>query len=102
MISFNDFVQKYKLENKATSNVKMQQVLSYLEVCDVGIYLRDGPFSSNIRIVTLLLSKGTHWVAHVSEIFLLVRMVIHFQINSLKSYWNEMDIVFIPNRKYEV
>ena len=53
MMVFNDFVKKYKLKNKATSNIKIQQVLSSLSLNDVGIYLRDGPFKSNIGIVIL-------------------------------------------------
>ena len=51
---FNDFIKKYKLKNKATSNLKIQQILSSLSLNDVGIYLRDGPFESNIGIVNLL------------------------------------------------
>ena len=43
-MSFNDFVHKYNLKNKATSNIKTPQVLSSLSLSDVGIYLRDVPF----------------------------------------------------------
>ena len=53
MISFNDFVKKYNLKNKATSNKKIQQVLSSLGLSDVGIYLRDGPFESDIGIANV-------------------------------------------------
>ena len=67
MMTFNDFIQKYKLKNKATSNIKLQQVLSSLSFNDVGIYLRDGPFSSDIGIVNLHQSKGTHWVCYKNE-----------------------------------
>ena len=69
MISFNDFVKKYNLKNKATSNIKIQQVLSSLGLSDVGIYLRDGPFESDIVIANLHPSKGTHWVVYISEIY---------------------------------
>ena len=34
---------------------------------DVGIYLRDGPFESDIGIVNLHPSKGTHWVTYINE-----------------------------------
>ena len=68
-MSFNDFVHKYKLKNKATSNIKIQQVLSSLSLNDVGIYLRDGSFSSDIGIVNLHPSKGTHWVAYIKKLF---------------------------------
>ena len=67
MISFNDFVHKYKLKNKATSNIKIQQVLSSLSLNEVEIYLRDGPFSSDIGIVNMHPSKGTHWVLYIHE-----------------------------------
>ena len=67
MMTFNDFIKKYKLKNKATSNIKIQQVLSSLSLKDVGIYLRDGPFSSNFGIVNLHPFKGTHWVCYINE-----------------------------------
>ena len=60
---FKYFIKKYKLWNKATTNIKIQQVLSSLSLDDVGIYLRDGPFLSDIGIVNLHPSKGTHWVS---------------------------------------
>ena len=55
------------MRNKATSNIEIQHVLSSLSLGDVGIYLRDGPFSSDIGIVTLHPSKGTHWVCYINE-----------------------------------
>ena len=30
-MTFNDFVHKYKLKNKATSNIKIQQVLNSMD-----------------------------------------------------------------------
>ena len=67
MMTFNDFIEKYKLKSKATSNIKIQQVLSFLSLNDVGIYLRDGPFSSYVGIVNLHPSKGTHGVCYINE-----------------------------------
>ena len=67
MISFNDFVHKQNLKNKATSNIKIQQVLSSISLNDFGIYLRDGPFKSDIGIVNLHPLKGTHWVCFINE-----------------------------------
>ena len=67
MLTFNRFVKKYNLKNKATSNIKIQQVLSSLSLNGVGIYLRDGPFKSDIGIVNLHPSKGTHWVCYINE-----------------------------------
>ena len=37
MMDFKDFIKKYKLKNKATSNEKIQQVLSSLSLDEVGI-----------------------------------------------------------------
>ena len=66
-MTFNDFVRKHELKNKATSNIKIQQVLSSLGLNDVGVCLRDGPFESDIGIVNLHPSKGTHWVCYINE-----------------------------------
>ena len=63
MITFNDFVKKYNLKNKATSNMKIQKVLNSIGLNNVNIYLRDGPFSSNIGIVNLHPTRGSHWVS---------------------------------------
>ena len=66
-MTFNVFIKKYKLKNKATSNVKIQQVLDSIGINNVGIYLRDGSFESDIGIVNLHPSKGTHWITHINE-----------------------------------
>ena len=68
MITFNDFVRKHNLKNKATSNIKSHEVLKKIGLnSKVGICLRDGPFSSDIEIVSLHPSKGTHWVCYIYE-----------------------------------
>ena len=69
MITFNDFVHKYNLKNEATSNIKTQQVLDSIRLNNVGIYLRDGPFESDIGLVNLHPLKGTHWVCYIKEIY---------------------------------
>ena len=69
-MSFTDFVHKHNLKNKATSNVKIYQILCSIGLHNVGIYLRDGPFESNIGIVNLHPSKGTHWVCYINENYL--------------------------------
>ena len=66
-MTFNDFIKKYKLKNKATSNIKIQQVLNSIGLNNVGIYLRDGSFSSDIGILNLHPFKGTHWVTYINE-----------------------------------
>ena len=67
MMTFNDFVHKHKLKDKAASNIKIQQVLSSLNLSDIEIYLRDGLFRSDIGIVNLHPSKGTHCVCYINE-----------------------------------
>ena len=66
MMSFNDFVKKFDLKNKATSNIKIQQVFSSLSL-NVGIYLRDGPFKTDIGVINLHPSKGTHWACYINK-----------------------------------
>ena len=66
-MTFNDFIKKYNLKNKSTSNIKSQQVLDSIVLNNVNIYLRDGPFSSDIGIVYLHPSKGTHWICYINE-----------------------------------
>ena len=67
MMTFNDFIIKYNLKNKATSNIKIQQVLSSIGLDNVGIYLRDGPFKTDIGIVNLHPNRGSHWVVYINE-----------------------------------
>ena len=67
ILTFNEFIKKHHLQNKSTSNIKIQQVISSLGLNDVGIYLRDGVFKSDIGIVNLHPSKGTHWVCYINE-----------------------------------
>ena len=67
MMKFNDFVKKFDLKNKATPNIKIQQVLDSMGLNNVGIYLRDGFFKSDIGFVNLHPSKGTHWVCYINE-----------------------------------
>ena len=44
MMLFNDFVHKYNLKNKATSNIKIQKVLTSIGLDNINIYLRDDRF----------------------------------------------------------
>ena len=71
MKSFNDFVKKYNLKNKATSNLKIYEVLKKIGLeSKVEIYLRGESFSSDIGIVNIHPSKGTHWVCYINENYL--------------------------------
>ena len=66
-MSFKDFVSEHDLRNKATSNMKIQKVLTSIGLDNVNIYLRDSLFSSDIGIVNLHPTKGTHWVCYLNE-----------------------------------
>ena len=66
-MTFNDFFMKNNLRNKATSNIRIQQILSSLSLNDVGVYLRDERFESDVGIVNLHPSKRTHWVSYLKE-----------------------------------
>ena len=66
-MTFNDFIRKDKLKNKATTNLKIQQIISSLSLNDVGNYLRDDPFKSDNGVVNLHPSKWTHWVSYLNE-----------------------------------
>ena len=68
-MTFNDFVHIYKLKNKATTNIKIYQVFCSIGLNNVGLYIRDGPFLSDIGIVNLHSSKGTHWACYKNEFF---------------------------------
>ena len=68
-MTFNIFIEKCKLKNQATSKKKIQQYVCSIGFNNVGIHLRDGPFRSEIRIITLHPTKGTYWVAYITEEF---------------------------------
>ena len=61
MMTFNDFVKKHNLKNRATSNSNMYEVLKMIGLnSKVGIYLRDDDFSATYGIVNLPPRRGTH------------------------------------------
>ena len=68
-MKFKEFVHEYNLRKKAKSNIKMEQVLSSLNLNALKIYLRDGPFSSDIRLVHLHPFRGSHWVVYINDFF---------------------------------
>ena len=48
-MTFNDFVHKHNLKNKATSNMKVYEVLKKMGLdSKKGSYLRDGEFFNNL------------------------------------------------------
>ena len=60
-LSFKEFVEKYKLKNEATSNVKIKEIINELGI-PAGVYMRDDKFTTTSGIVNLHPSVGTHWV----------------------------------------
>ena len=66
-MSFDEFIKKHNLKNRATSIIKSQKVLNSIGLNNVNIYLRDGPFSSDIGIVNLHPTRGSHWVSYIHE-----------------------------------
>ena len=83
MISFNAFIKKHNLKNKATSNIKIQQVFSSLGLSDVGIFLKNGPFLIDIGLVNLHPSKAHIGFVLKTKIFLIV-----MNVSLLKNYLN--------------
>ena len=55
------------MKNKATSNIKIHQILCSNGLNNVGIYVQDGPFESDIGIVNLRPTKGTRCVCYINE-----------------------------------
>ena len=70
MIAFNDFVNKYGLKNKATSNIKRYEVLKKIgRELKVGTYLRKGNFSTNYGIVNLHPSRETLSICFIKDCY---------------------------------
>ena len=49
--------------------MKIQQVLSSSGLNNVGMYLQDGSFESEIGIFDFYPPKRTHWVAYINKYF---------------------------------
>ena len=81
--------------------MKIQQVLSSLSLNSVGIYSRDEPFSNDLGFVNLPPSKGTHCVCSINANYFDSYGYVHPQKLS-KFIINEMDIVYILNKKFTV
>ena len=66
-MSFIDFIQKYTLKSRDTSNIKLYQILCPIGLNIDSICLREGPFDSDIGIVILHPTKETHWIVDINE-----------------------------------
>ena len=68
-LSFKEFVEKYRLTNEATSNVKIKEILDILKLNSTRIYMRDDKFTTSSGIVNTHPTKGTHWFMFVNEFY---------------------------------
>ena len=69
-MTFNDFVRKHNLKNKATSIIKIYEVLKKIGLdSKVGIYLRAGLFSTHIGIVNLHPSRRSRRVLYIKDCY---------------------------------
>jgi hypothetical protein len=64
-LSFVDFMKRYKLENAATSNVKISEVINKLGVKDFNIYMGNDKLTTKQGIINMHTTKGTHWVCYI-------------------------------------
>ena len=69
MLKFKEFIKEFNLKNKATSNIKIKQVLDELRIKNCKIYMRDDNFTTSVGIVNLHPYKGTHWVLYINRFY---------------------------------
>ena len=68
MMTFNDFIHKHNLKNKATSDIKIYEVLKKIGLdSKVRIFLRDGVFLTSYGILNPDPSRGTHCVLYIKD-----------------------------------
>ena len=63
MILFKNSIYRIKQHQK----IYIYQILCSIGLNDVGLYLRDGTFSSDIGVFNIHPSKGTYWVCYINE-----------------------------------
>ena len=85
-MTFNDFVQKYDLKNKAKSKIKIYQILCSVGLNKVGLILRDAMFEFNKRVVKLQPKKGTQWVLYINKIILIHMVVLFLENRKLSKF----------------
>ena len=81
-LSFKEFVEKYRLKNEATSNVKIKEILKLMNITECGIYMRDDKFNTTsgfkISLTYIQLKEHTGLCFLVS--FILIHMDAHHQL----------------------
>ena len=69
-LSFKEFVEKYRLKNEATSNIKRKEILKRMNITECGIYMRDDKFTTPLSgIVNLHPSVRTHWAMYTNKYY---------------------------------
>ena len=68
-MDLNAFMNTYKLENKATNNVKISEVINDLKIKDFNIYMKDDKLTTKCGIVNLDNKTGTHWVCYYESYY---------------------------------
>ena len=76
-LSLKEFVEKYRLKNEATSNVKIKERLNEIG-SPAGVFMRDDKFTTTAGIVNLHPTKGTHWLCLLPS-FILILMAVNLQ-----------------------
>ena len=65
-LSFKEIVNMYGLQDQATSNIKIKEVLDKLTI-PAGNYMTDDTFTTTAGAVNLHPTKGTHWVMFTNK-----------------------------------
>ena len=68
-LSIKEFVEKYRLKNEATSNIKTKEILTLTNITECGIYMRDDKFKTEYGIVNLHPTKGTRLVMYTNKYY---------------------------------
>ena len=68
-MNFDKFRKTFNLQNKATSNVKISEVINKLKINDFDIYMRDAKLTTKQGIINLDTKKGTHWVCYYGNYY---------------------------------
>ena len=93
-MSFSNFIAKKNVINKASSSIKIQQIISFSSLSDVKVHLRDGLLSSVVGIAKLHPSKGTPWVQYNKKNYFDSYGCSHPQ-KTIKVYYRTKWILFI-------
>ncbi len=66
-MNLSEFMRKYNLQNKATSNKKISEVINKLGIKNFNIYMRDDKLTTKQGIINIHPTRGTHWVCYYNK-----------------------------------